>query len=495
MRITSLALPLALVACGDNTPAPDDDTTVPGRTITGSQVVHHRLYDRSTVGETPTDLWDTVIEAHVPAGNGWVVRPGTGHRDGTFEIEDVPDGHFWLRVARRPFGESFYWTDADHISFDEDSLGPEVPDSAGTGDRLQLDLDGLAAWEDGDELAWFVPEDFVFDVSLFDDRPPGTGTTELQTAVDWTGRPLARVPAGEPAYLVQYRTQRLAGVDVRAPVRAAQPTIEQVAGVDGTLDATLTAPAPTPYRLAWARDEFEAQRAAIHPTLAGPSFFHSFTLFALPDNIDGDLWGFFEYPVAMLADPSILEGTTPLDLGELPIASPFPREWLVDSYVTAFPVDFPLPDGTPQTLEAVIGQRSHELSTATGPARPLVTPLRAPKIGGRDAFRAQAGVGTTPTISWSPPATGTATSYRLQIIEGITDPPVPFRPGWYVSAELVVPGDVTSVRVPADVLRPGATYGIVVRTFAQPGHEVTTRPFQQRATAGFADAVLGPFTP
>lgn len=495
--LSSSLVALALVACGDNLPGADEPAEPTGRTLTGEHLVHHRHLDRALLSTRPVDLWDTVVEAHVPDGDGWRVRPGTGHRDGSFEIAGVPEGGAWIRLARRPFGDVFYWTTTDHLALDEHVVGPELPRSARDGDRLRLAIDGLAPWQDADELAWFVPDDLVFDANLVWSTPPAPDATTLaDTSVDWTGRNLADVDPTDHALVVQYRTQTLAaGVDVRAPIRAATSRLRQEPGVDGTLDVSLTPPPVLRYRLAWAREEFEAQRTAAHPTRAGAAYGHGFSLIAIPGIVDGDLWLGAEYPVATLTDPSILEGSTPLDLGELEIPNPFPRDWLADLYVVNFPVELPLPDGTPVTLEAVLGMRRAELSTTTGPATPFVTALRAPRLAGRDAFTALAGVGTTPELAWSPPAIGTPTAYHIKIIEAYTHPPEPYRPGWYIAAELMVPGDVTSVRLPADLLREGATYGAVIRTFAQPGQDVATQPFRTRGTAGFADAILGPFTP
>jgi hypothetical protein len=486
-----------LAACGDNAPPVDDgvDPVPTGRTITGSHLVNYRTLDKTVLGSSETDAWDNVIEAHVPDGDGWQIAPGTGHRDGSFEIPGVADGHFWLRVARRPFGETFYWTSADHVSFDEDVLGPENPPSGDDGDQLVLDVDGLVAWEDGDELAWFVPNDVVFDTNVVSFPPPDAGTTDLAgRTVDWTGRPLANVAAGEPAYVVQYRTQTVGdGLAMHMPLRAAQPTIASTAGTDAVLDTTLTTPATFDYHFAWARDAFEAQREFVSPA-AGASYAHSWSVSAIPNIVDGDLWLGIEYPLATLADPSLLEDTSPLDLGTVAIANPYPASWLIDLHVVTFPVDFPLPDGTPQSLEGVVGQRRTDV-TRTDAVTPMITPIRSPKVAGKDAFVAQTGVGVTPTLSWRAPATGGATSYQIRIIQAYTDPPQPYRPGWYVAAELIVPGDVTEIRLPADLLAPATTYAAVVRAFAQPGQDVESRPFQVRADAGFADTIIGPFTP
>ena len=502
MRTTTSLLfaTLALGACGDNlSPGGDGDGDGPGpagRTVTGSHLVLYKLLDKTLLDDPAFDMSDTLIEGHVARGGGWDIYPGVGHRDGSFEIPGLPDGPMWLRVATRPVGEVFYWTDADHVDFDEPVLGPEDPPRSADDDRLNLALTGLAPWQDGDSIAWFVPEDIVFAQSLVG-VPPEPGSTELTgTSVDWSGRPLADTGPGEPAFVVQYRPQELAlGVEVIAPIRAASPTMHQVAGTTGTLTATLAAPPVLPYRLNWARDAFEATRAEIHPTRAEASSSHWFSVVAMPGLVDGEAWISVDYPVASLVDPSILEGTTPLDLGELAIPNPYPRAWLTDSYVVTFPVSLPMPDGSPWTIEAAVGTRRTEFPTATSPAAPAITPIRAPKIGWRDAFTDLDGVGLTPVISWQAPATGTATSYELTIVEAVLDPPPPYRPGWYITATLVVPGDVTSLQVPADLLVEGKTYAMIVKAIAQPGQDITTRPFRIGGVYAFAEAVTGRFTP
>lgn len=280
---------------------------------------------------------------------------------------------------------------------------------------------------------------------------------------------------------------------MRAPVRAASPTFHQVAGNDNTLTATLSAAPVLPYRFLWARDVFEAERTAIHPTRAGASYYHDFSINALATLVGGEVWVGMELRLASFVDQAVLEGTTLLDLGELAIPNPYPREWVSDSHVVVFPVDLPLPDGQPATLDAAIGVRRLELSGEA--LAPAITPIRAPAIAGRNAFEDLSGVGTTPVVSWQRPATGTPSSYRLQVIEAVTAPPFPLRPGWYLTADLVVPGDVTSVRVPADVLQAGVTYALVVRATAQPGQDIATQPFRTSGAAAFADLISGRFTP
>jgi hypothetical protein len=54
-------------------------------------------------------------------------------------------------------------------------------------------------------------------------------------------------------------------------------------------------------------------------------------------------------------------------------------------------------------------------SETGGPIVPMLGSPTMPRIEGRDAFQGQGGVGFQPTISWSPPTLGSATSYQIVI--------------------------------------------------------------------------------
>src|SRR5262249_46382016 len=157
--------------------------------------------------------------------------------------------------------------------------------------------------------------------------------------------------------------------------------------------STLAPPPVLSYHLAIALDAFEAVRTAIHPSNAGASTSHYFSISALPTLVNGEVWVGEEYPLASPADLSFLDGTTPLDAGDLPIPNPYPRAWLTDSFVSTFPVKMPMPDGTPKMLQGSIGTRRVDFSGAITPA---ITPIRAPMIAGRDGFVDTTGVGFTP---------------------------------------------------------------------------------------------------
>jgi hypothetical protein len=109
----------------------------------------------------------------------------------------------------------------------------------------------------------------------------------------------------------------------------------------------------------------------------------------------------------------------------------------------------------PYLLEVTIAVADTAAALGAGPVKPLLTPVREPKINGRDAFTPQAHVTGNPEVSWTPPALGQPTIYELhvyrtrmnrerkadlQLVTTIhtSDTRVPFPPGIIVPAEVYV---------------------------------------------------------
>jgi len=178
------------------------------------------------------------------------------------------------------------------------------------------------------------------------------------------------------------------------------------------------------------------------------------------------------------------------------VPNPFPEEWLLGSYVVTFPVSLALPSGDlATTVSAAIGSRRQDSPTAASPARPVVTPVRAPRIGARSLFEEQSGVGLTPIIAWDAPAVGEATAYQVTLVRAVENPPPPYRPGWYLHAVFTLPGDVTTLPVPPGVLAEGQHFALVLKAVHQTGQDVRTAPYRVSPDFGFAEAVTSSFTP
>jgi hypothetical protein len=390
------------------------------------------------------------------------------------------------------------------IDLDERVLGsPEPPRDLDGPVHVVLEGDGLDPWQDGDSLAFFVPDDVIFANDLLVSAPvaPAPGDTALAgLAVDWLGRPLADVVAGDPAFVVQYRHHLSAGgVAFVAPVRGYSPApFAHAPGTDATLAGTFSALPPLALRLAIDRPAFAAERAAIHPTRAEPPARFEMAMSAVPGPPGDAVPIGVEYPLVQLDDPAILDGEGALDLGDLVVPNPFPLEWVVGTWIATFPVHAPLPGGADDTLlEAQIGVRGGALPTPGAPLAPVVTPVRAPTVAGRDAFAdgVTGGVGLEPELAWEPPAVGAPTAYLVRVIQAVAAPPFPYQPGWYLVAELWLPGDVTRVTMPAEVLRAGGVYALTIRAIAQPGQDLRAAPFRGFRAGAFADTVTSAFTP
>lgn len=502
MRIpTKRAAPLLLLlaACGtDHAADTGPGEEQPGlRTITGSEVNVYRALDGTVLDEIPDDLHDVVIEAHFPDGT---VVPGYGLRDGTFAIPDAPAGSYWLRISRRPFGQDFLWTDADELDFGADSLAPWEPlRTEVQPSLLSFHGDGLAPWSEGDWVSFYGPDDVVFVNDLVSEAvegAPAPGDTSLDgLTVDWIGRPICNFAEGETAFVIQFAGgQNDQGVAYHAPARSFVPApMQQEDGVPAEVNGTFAEPEAIEFRLAWDRDAFDALRPSIHPSRTGAADAHGFTLSANPGAREKELWFAPEYTLFLLDDPSVLEGTGLLDLGTFHVPNPYPRSWVGASFIAEYPVEVPFPDDAlDQPLFATVGVRSRTLPTEA--VKPTMGPVQGIRLDGADASGDLQGVSATPEISLSPPALGTPNVYLVQIARAEASPPEPYRPGWYLEANLWLPGDVTSARIPADLLRSGETYSIIVRAMDAPGLELRTAPFRPTVEAAWADAVSGAFT-
>ncbi|WP_242346836.1 hypothetical protein [Anaeromyxobacter terrae] len=128
---------------------------------------------------------------------------------------------------------------------------------------------------------------------------------------------------------------------------------------------------------------------------------------------------------------------------------------------------------------------------AAGPISPAVTPVRAPRLNGANAFVAAAGVGPTPVLSWEAPAQGEPTSYlvllyRLDLASGGTT-----RLRRVASLHTTQP----AIRIPWGVLEYGSTYTARISALRVPGAQVETAPFRSSYDYARADAVTATFTP
>ena len=165
------------------------------------------------------------------------------------------------------------------------------------------------------------------------------------------------------------------------------------------------------------------------------------------------------------------------------------RAFLFASYF--YDVDVPMPAGGVSSAPSVTGIISSRiaLSPDSTAMTPAVGPPTEPRIEDRDAFVGQSGVGLQPTISWSPPTLGSATSYQISITR-MSEPAE-----GEVHQLTVTLYSGTRFRIPPGLLKTGALYSTVITARSAPWDAGDHAPFRTGVPLHTADCVLGMFVP
>jgi hypothetical protein len=132
-----------------------------------------------------------------------------------------------------------------------------------------------------------------------------------------------------------------------------------------------------------------------------------------------------------------------------------------------------------------------DASKLPAPLAPVGGPVTQPLIAQQDAFKAHTGVGTTPTLSWQPPALGTPTRYTVFVYQ-LTISPTKEVTGSVVVGRLIT--QETQVSVPPGIMSSGNYYYFKFETGYQGGLAPQTLLAFGSPNCGAA-AVSGAVTP
>jgi hypothetical protein len=494
MRIVLLA-PVVLAACADS-----QSSNPPPATIAGvSRVVHWDEAGNSTAVAEPAR--DRYITAELASGD---VVPAAIADDGSFTIAAAPAAPYWLRlvdtIAR---ADTYVFSDAAMIDLGRDVVGGHDGVAASPATLVLVDAPGLAPWQDGDDGDFVIP-DLGYQSSIatfYAANLPVAGDTGLHDAYAWQAQPIAA--RADAAVFVQLRPAHddALALDYVAPVSTFRSTPFAITEAATTqVGGTFTAPTPLDVPVRWTRSAFIAEAAAMQPAACAHDLdIETYWVHALPAHgAHGELARTFDDGSNVpengprVVEPVFVDGTSDLD-GSLHVGNPYPRDWLYAKYELAFVIQCPLPDGrSPGNAEAAIGVVTDDLDTA---AVPLVGPVGAPQIAGRDLMSLQLGVGHAPEIRWTAPAIGTATSFELHLSEVVLAGPFGGGASLHEDAVLLVPGDVTTITLPRDVLADGTLYTLRIRAITRAGQAVATAPFAAGLPLGYADLYTGYFQP
>ncbi len=475
----------ALVAACSDTRPPASPTT-----ITGSLRLVHWDTDGSA-SEVPDRADLLYIEAQLLSDETTLVVPAHIADDATFAIDAAPTRPYWLRVFDGHLlrEDVYLWTDATELDLARDVVGDDAGTAASAATHLVFDADGLSPWQDTDDGDLYLPSLGYWSsmTTYFSSNGPATGDTGVHgLSYDWQAEPLPPA-AGDDAYLVQLQQieDPMLGITYLAP--AAMLHADHIAITEAGTTHVAGAFTAVPARdltLRVPRTQFASQTVApatctadvglevlwvhaqpAHGAHGSPANAFGATFLDAPN--DG----------ARIVDRVEFADASDLD-GALHVASPYPADWQYSKYSAAFDVSCPIPGSS----GAFAGPAEIGVLAAGDPVlSPMVTPVQAPQID-------------LPTISWTAPAVGTPTSYELHLIT--IEPSGGFGgPRAQETAALIVPGDVTSITLPFDLLSPDALYIFRIRAVVQPGQATRTAPFRAGIPYGYADLYTTVFQP
>jgi hypothetical protein len=446
------------------------------RTVSGTEIGHYKN------GPFPVDLSTATIGAFAPNGaGGYTFLPGTGTSSGTFTIPNVPRGFYLLQ-----FGALYLWTKNTTVDADYNSGDRSDTVQADQNTTVTFDLTNLHAWQDTDFFEMVCPNN-----GSFDNFVGTTGQTTLTGTFPYLGS-LSVGSEGDQYYLIQLITQNVGGLPFFAAGRyLAPPKFNQAQGSDTPINGKLkTVPQTNKFEANINGADLAAQALAANPNATLDA-----TVIAL-DVYPGSLAKGENTSTPDLVGYDFVNNpllTTNGDLGPVSYGNPFPsKKWpLFDLYQWQSYTLYTAPGATNSApiFASAIGYDA-KLPTSANPIKPLVGVLSKPSIDHKNFFADHTGVGTTPTLKWSPPSVGKATFYAVQIFQVANN-------GGNTTTTLIARliTQRASLLIPKGLLSAGQAYVFKIRAWYTPGINFAKTPFMNGPTIAVADVVSGLMQP
>jgi hypothetical protein len=495
---------------GDNTSAVTDDVTAhaapdatsggPGRGAHGVFDYHFLNAGRTIAGD-PSSL---AIAALTHSHGDWQTTPAVVERDGQFSLPGVCGSPYLLSVNQVSFltgfpGPIYIATDSCAPDLSVDRLGRVDATPPAPGTSLALDVRGLDGWDANDDLQLISPGaglGFSSIPGLLASQP-AEGATSVQASVDYgalaapVGAGLIDARRGDRSLLTQLAGGFVDEGDVFFRIAltraAALPDLVVTDGAATPVSAELVAVPQTTRTGSIQRDAFAALADSVHPG-AFP-YEQAMHVNVVPIGVNR---------LSLNGYPDVTEVASLPGTGDLPVTltfgDPYPREWpRIGNLFGYYEVDLSVPTASGALIytQFAIVSSWNLLDTFMHHLAPTVSPVRAPRIAGRDLLADQTGVSTTPTVSWQPPHTGHADSYAIAIRQlTVAD--------GAVSATEV--GELqttdTQIALPPGLLIEGNQYVITITAVVSAGSDLRQHPFESAfVPLAYADAVSGVISP
>ncbi|WP_163870212.1 hypothetical protein [Myxococcus eversor] len=453
-----------------------------------------------TVSVKRTTRFFTAVGKGEQAEGGWPVDPpvlfipsedgstftrnlGSARR-GEWFFQGVPSRPYFLRT-----GTTYILTGEREVDIGNNRLGRMyaiyTPDAPST--YAEVHVENLAPWQPrvnnqhpGSSLQFVSRQvDVSGPIDFFEE--PFAGQTSIHTDMAWASSyfgvmPMFEAAEGDKVYINQH-SELSAGtlpggtsLGYSAVVRSVE-TEAFNAYPGGYLPLTGVLE-PLPMRevsVDWRLPEYTRHANEVHPGARGvvPVLSISPAAHGLANG-----WVGYSGELLNLYLPlgSSFDFSAPLRFG-----NPFPSDWGVAAAVTyPFRSLRPVPDDSGNAVY-VRGALTSFVSIeelSAGPVAPQMTPPLSLTLDGMPAFTVRKVLSTNPVLAWSPPSVGVPSAYRVFVYEyepSLNQP--------VYRSSLYVPGSVTQVRLPPDMLDPASIYYLRVSAIAAPGFDVERYPF------------------
>ncbi|WP_338871069.1 hypothetical protein [Myxococcus stipitatus] len=473
----------------DGGPAPDDSVLVTSTT---------RFHTPVGIAERADDLSSNPPEVLVFDGARFRVIQGSA-APGGWRFLGVPQGPYYLSARGR-----YVVTDARQVEIGSNRLGRPDAVHVDTGGLLSLNLNlsNLEPWAQGTlfELA-SAQVDMSGDVYVPGAIPLGATSLQVDGAAyssyTGSGLPIFESEKRDRLYVNQLSPFSVGTTPDGRPVRyTALSRSVEVGTFDFTPDGITPLPVtawlqPAPVRefpVEWRLPLFEHLATTAHPRAN-----YAQSTFTLLPAAHGVSEGWIGYSGTLLSLRLPL-GAAYDFTARLKFGNPFPPSWSVVGIAgSEYRVMEPLPDGSGRVVRLSARNSVHDRFDPfiAGPVVPRVLPPRSLTIDGVDASTPRE-VGTaSPVVAWEPPLLGSPSAYRVRLdrFDGEMG-------GMVATGFIDVPGSITQVRLPPDMLQPDSIYYLHVTALDAPGFDVKRRPFKTNETvpSHSADAISSLFT-
>jgi len=455
------------------------------------------------------------ISAVAPQSDGSLtVLKGATTGPGVVSIAGVPAGNYWLAFSGAnvlPTSSTAYWISGSTFDLGRNIAGlPVATLNSITSTEFDLNLSGLDSVAEPTSIQLNL-ENQIFGPLLSD--PPSTST--LSTSIgyssdfDWS-----KSTAG---FILQYEPVTL-GALANVSVLGAEATLSDLTLINGgtnPITQTLQHTSPTSLNVSVQGSQWATALSGAAPASASANY-AGFSLVAEPfvtgvnapgASISGpnlnlavdyyeplgiaSLLNFsscdstgFQLSVSSQQQPGIL---TDGSLGTLNYNDPFPSTWTrEESFCEEAIIPVPVPDSSATVNFALVTGES--VAPSSNPLAPIVGPVQNPTINGGSLFTAATLSTTTPSFSWTAPASGAPYGYGLStyVLSNPSGTPNYLNAGVFYTSQ-------NSVTLPP--LSSGNTYVFAITALVDGGTaNIQTSPNRSSLPTAFANVVSAPIT-